>query len=110
MIKIRRQTMPTLLRAGLLLGMLTAVATGLVSLGRTASAYSGLLSATANVASSMSISTGCDDGGGVTGTITGISGPFPKTFDIWVTDHKPGEGFFLEIPGSRQTVVATSSE
>ncbi len=61
-----------------------------------------------SVPTSMNISTECS-GSGVVGAITGIPGPFPRTFDIFVTDHKPGEGFFLEVPGSRVTVAAGSS-
>ena len=57
---------------------------------------------------SLNISANCS-GSGVIGSITGIPAPFPRSFDVFVTDHKPGEGFFLEIPGSRVTVVASSS-
>src|SRR5690349_16747716 len=62
----------------------------------------------ANASSSMNVTADCE-GSGLVGTITGIPGSYPKTFDIWVTDHKPGEGFFLEVPGSRITVIANSS-
>ncbi len=64
---------------------------------------------TSTPTANLDIDAGCDDSGGITGTITGIPGPYPRVFDIFVTDHKPGEGFFLEIPGSRVTVSAGSS-
>ena len=51
----------------------------------------------------------CDANGDVVGTVTNIPGPYPRTFDVYVTDHKPGEGFWVEVPGSRQTVTALSS-
>jgi hypothetical protein len=64
---------------------------------------------TSTPTASLDIDAGCDQSGGVTGTITGIPGPYPRVFDIFMTDHKPGQGFFLEIPGSRVTVSAGSS-
>ena len=51
----------------------------------------------------------CDANGDVVGTVTNIPGPYPRTFDVYVTDHKPGERFWVEVPGSRQTVTALSS-
>src|SRR5438067_8609779 len=60
---------------------------------------------------SFAISAECDpDGdGNVVGTVSGIPGPYPRTFDIWATGHTPSSMTFVEIPGSRQTVTATSS-
>ncbi len=52
-----------------------------------------------------SIHAECDENGRVVGEI-GV--PVAGSFDIYVTDHRPSEGFWVEIPGSRQkiTVVA----
>ena len=59
-------------------------------------------------ASSVTISAECGDAGMV-GTISGVPGPYPVSFDVFVTDHIPGESVFVEIPGSRVSVTATSS-
>src|SRR5262245_59335529 len=48
---------------------------------------------------------GCDAQGRVTGL---IEVPQTQGFDIYVTDHRPGESVWLEIPGSRQSMPATS--
>ena len=52
-----------------------------------------------------SIHAECDENGRVVGEI-GV--PVAGSFDIYVPDHRPSEGFWVEIPGSRQkiTVVA----
>jgi hypothetical protein len=51
----------------------------------------------------------CVPGTGISGTVdvTVVGNSF--TFDIWVTDHVPGESDFVEVPGSRQTLTFTTS-
>src|SRR3990172_6723351 len=56
-----------------------------------------------------SVTGGCDENGNVAGSIGHIPGPYPSTFDVYVKDHRPGESTWVEVPGSRQTVVANSS-
>lgn len=46
---------------------------------------------------------------GVEGTVEGVPGSYPTQFEIWVTDHVPSQGFWVEVPGSRQTVTANGS-
>jgi hypothetical protein len=64
--------------------------------------------ATSNNVNSITVP-GCIEGVGISGTldVTVTSSPF--VFDIWVTDHKPGESDFVEIPGSRVTLSISSS-
>jgi hypothetical protein len=47
--------------------------------------------------------------GGMSGTLDVTVGASPFVFDIWVTDHTPGVGDWVEIPGSRITLTITSS-
>jgi hypothetical protein len=51
----------------------------------------------------------CFGADGMTGTldVAVMSGPF--TFDVWVTDHVPGDSDWTEIPGSRQTLTVQVS-
>lgn len=58
---------------------------------------------------SVTVSVDCDASGDLVGQITGVPGPYPASFDVFVTDHIPGQGFFVEIPGSRVGVMANSS-
>ena len=44
----------------------------------------------------------CDENGYVVGE---IDVPVAGSFDIYVTDHVPEEGFWVEVPGSRQTIT-----
>ena len=48
----------------------------------------------------------CDANGDVVGTVTNIPGPYPRTFDVYV--GQVVDGFWAEVPGSRQTVTALS--
>ena len=57
---------------------------------------------------SASVSVECDANGDLFGAITGVPGPYPRAFDVFVTDHIPGKAFFVEIPGSRVGVMAFS--
>ena len=94
-------------RAGSLrrLAWLSAVAMLALSALAPASSYA----ATANNVSSITVPS-CIEGVGISGTldVTVVSAPF--VFDIWVTDHKPGESDFVEIPGSRITLSISSSD
>ena len=51
----------------------------------------------------------CIEGVGISGTVNVTVGSSPFVFDIWVTDHRPSESTFVEIPGSRVTLTITSS-
>jgi hypothetical protein len=48
--------------------------------------------------------------GGMSGTLDVTVDSSPFEFDIWVTDHIPGEGFWVEIPGSRVTLSIDASD
>jgi hypothetical protein len=48
--------------------------------------------------------------GGMSGTLDVTVGAAPFEFDIWVTDHIPGEGFWVEIPGSRISLSIDASD
>jgi hypothetical protein len=48
--------------------------------------------------------------GGMGGTLDVTVGDAPFVFDIWVTDHLPGNGEWVEIPGSRVTLTISSSD
>ena len=86
-------------------GALAAIA-GLICLGA-AGLVSRPVIATAGT-TQTGISVECGPDGTLAGTITGIPGPYPVGFSIFVTDHIPGESDFVEIPGSRIDVVANS--
>jgi hypothetical protein len=93
-------------RAGSLrrLAWLSAVAMLALSALAPASSY-----AAGNNVNSITVPS-CIEGVGISGTldVTVVSAPF--VFDIWVTDHKPGESDFVEIPGSRITLSISSSD
>jgi hypothetical protein len=93
-------------RAGSLrrLAWLSAVAMLALSALAPASSY-----AAGNDVKSITVPS-CIEGVGISGTldVTVVSAPF--VFDIWVTDHKPGESDFVEIPGSRTTLSISSSD
>lgn len=54
-----------------------------------------------------SISAECDANGQVVGQ---IEVPVAGSFDIFVTDHIPGQGYWVEIPGSRETITVVSGK
>jgi len=64
--------------------------------------------ATSNNVNSITVP-GCIEGVGISGTLDVTVASSPFVFDIWVTDHKPGESTFIEIPGSRITLSISSS-
>ena len=64
--------------------------------------------ATSNNVNSITVP-GCIEGVGISGTLDVTVASSPFVFDIWVTDHKPGESDFVEIPGSRVTLSISSS-
>lgn len=66
----------------------------------------GVTSVTSTSANGISVSAGCSPTG-VVGTITGTTAG--QTLDIWVTDHVPSQGYWVEVPGSRVTITATGS-
>ena len=97
---------PTRRRGGILrrLGWLSAIAMLAVS----AFAPSTVSAGVSNNVNSITVPA-CIDGG-MTGTLDVTVGDAPFVFDIWVTDHIPGEGFWVEIPGSRVTLSISSSD
>src|SRR2546425_1333478 len=64
--------------------------------------------ATSNNVNSITVP-GCIEGVGISGTLDVTVASSPFVFDIWVTDHKPGESNFVEIPGSLVTLSVSSS-
>ena len=51
-------------------------------------------------AADVSVSAQCDvPGAAVSGSLTIDGADFPVSFDVFVTDHVPGEGVFSRFPG-----------
>jgi hypothetical protein len=48
--------------------------------------------------------------GGMSGTLDVTVASSPFEFDLWVTDHVPGDGDWVEIPGSRITLSIDASD
>ena len=93
-------------RGGILrrLGWLSAIAMLAVS----AFAPSAVSAGVANNVNSITVPA-CIDGG-MSGTLNVTVGDAPFVFDIWVTDHFPSQGEWVEIPGSRVTLSISSSD
>lgn len=67
----------------------------------------GILATQASPAFAWSIVAECDENGMVAGE---IEIPEAGTFDIYVADHVPGQGYWVEIPGSRQSITVVSGK
>ena len=65
-------------------------------------------SGTAGSVASISVAP-CFGAEGISGTVAVTVTSSPFVFDVWVTDHVPGGGDWIEIPGSRQTLTAIAS-
>ena len=66
-------------------------------------------SETAGSVTSISVAP-CFDAEGISGTLAVTVTASPFVFDVWVTDHVPGGGDWLPVPGSLQTLTATVSD
>ena len=78
----------------------------LLGLGVAEASSSGESAADAGPALAWRITATCNPDGTISGTTTIPGRASPTTFTVFVEDHHPGEGFWVTIPGSSQTVTA----